>query len=140
MFRRKLLGFPYHSRAALGSGRENDLRTETAHDLASFDGKRIRHGRDERMPGGGADHCQRDAGITGRRLHDRLPRLQLSGFLRVIDDCEGEPILDRRHRIERFDFDVDLHVVRAHAIEAHDRCVADGLQNIVVDHPFYPCC
>ena len=35
--------------------------------------------------------------------------------LRVLDDAEREPVLDRAHRVERLDLDVDVDVRRARA-------------------------
>ena len=86
------------------------------------------------MPLGGAHHGKRNARIARGRLDDGLPGFQRALLLRVVDDRKSQSVLYRRHRVERLYFDVHLDMTRPHAVETHDRRVADGLENVVVDH------
>src|SRR5262245_38762368 len=69
-----------------------------------------------------------------RRFHDRLPRQQCAGFLRVLDDRDGQAILDRAEWIEELALHVHRDVQRRQTLDAHDRRPADGAENAVVDH------
>ena len=58
---RELLGLLDHPGAALGGGREDDLRAEDPHELAALDREAVGHERDEGIALDGADHGERDA-------------------------------------------------------------------------------
>ncbi len=130
----ELFGPPDHAGAAFRGRRHDDFRAERTHDLAAFDRERIGHRRDERVALGRADHGQGDPGISRRGLDDGLARLDQAAPFGVVDDREREAVLDRRHRVERFDLDEHVDVVRRDAVQAHDRGVADRVEDAVVDH------
>ena len=58
------------------------------------------------------------------------PGLSSPDLFRVLDDAERETILDRAERIERFDFDEEVDALRRELVDADDRCMADGLENV----------
>ncbi len=131
---RQFLGLLQHAGAALGRRRQDDLRAQAAHDLAALDRERLGHDGNEGIALGGADHGQGDAGVAGCGLDDCLAGLQGTASLRVVDDREGQAVLDGCHGIERLDLDVHVDVRRRQPVETNNRGIADGFQNIVVNH------
>src|SRR3546814_302469 len=77
-------------------------------------------------------HRQRDAGVSGRRLDDGLARFQRAALLSVQHDRQGQAILYRTARVERFDLGVERDVLRGQALQLDDGCVADGVEDAVV--------
>ena len=106
--------------------REHDLRAEEAHQLAPLDAEVLGHRR-----------RRADSPCCAQTIARPMPVLPLvasitvwPGFERaaalgVLDDAEREPVLDRAHRIERLDLDVELDVRRRELVDAHDRRAAD---------------
>jgi hypothetical protein len=119
-----------HAHAALAGGREHHLGAEKAHQLAPLDREGLRHGHHQRIALLRADHGKPDAGIARRRLDHGLPGLERAGFLRRLNDAERQAVLDRAERIERLDLDEQVDAFRPQLVDAHDRRVADGLENI----------
>ena len=76
VFLRELGGLAHHALAALGGGREDDLRAEHAHDLAALDREGFHHHGDEGIALRGADHRERDAGVARGGFHHRLAGLE----------------------------------------------------------------
>ena len=120
-----------HADAAVGGRREHHLGAEEAHQLAALDAEGLRHGDDQRIALGGADHREPDAGIAGGRLDHGLPGLELAGFLRRLDDAERQAVLDRAERIEGLDLDVEVDAFRRQLVDLDHRRVADGSENVV---------
>ena len=83
------------SSSAFRGRRKDHLRPEHTHDLAAFDGERLRHARDEGIAFGGTYHGERNAGIARGRFDHRLARLQGTAAFRVLDDGDREPVLHR---------------------------------------------
>ena len=104
----ELDGLGEHAAALSRRRRQHDLRAEEAHQLAALDAEVLGHRDDERIALVRAHHREADAGVAARRLDDGLAGPQLAGALRIFDDAEREPILDRAHRIERFDLDEEI--------------------------------
>ena len=48
-----------------------------------------------------------------------------------LDDAQGQPVLDRAHRIEGLELDEELDALAARACDLDDRRVADRLKDIV---------
>jgi hypothetical protein len=130
----QLLGLAHHAGAALRRGREDHLRAEHAHDLAALHREGLRHRRDERVTLRGTHHGERDTGVAGGRLDDRLARLEQPALLGVLDDRDREPVLHRGERIEELALHVHGHVRGRAALNAHDRGAADRSEDAVVDH------
>ncbi|HSR98059.1 MAG TPA: hypothetical protein VLM79_13455 [Kofleriaceae bacterium] len=120
--------------ARSAAGGEDDLGAVRAHDLAALDGERFGHEGDEWIAARSADHRERDAGVARGRLDDGLPRLELAAPLGVLDDAEGEAVLDRAARVGGLELDVELDVRGAQAVDAHDRRAPDGFRDVVVNH------
>ena len=51
--------------------------------------------------------------------------------LGVLDDAERKPVLDRAHRVEGLDLDVQIDVRRRELVDPHDRRVADRAEDVV---------
>ena len=82
----------------------------------------------------GTNHCQRDTRVATCGLNNGLTRLQGAAVPGVLNDGIGQPVFDRGHRVEGFYLHVHIDVIRRNTVQFNDRCVADGLQNIVVFH------
>ena len=128
----ELDGLVDHADGALGRGRDDDLGAEEAHQLAPLDAEGLRHGDDQRIALGGADHGKADAGVAAGRLDHGLAGLQLAGFLRGLDHAEREAVLHRAERIEGFDLHVQVHALGRQPVDPHHRRVADGLQDALI--------
>ena len=93
----------HHARPAVRRRRENDLRAEEAHQLATLDAERLGHRHDERIS------------LRAHTMASPMPVLPLVASitvcpglsapvrLRVFDDAERETILDRAEWIEGLD-------------------------------------
>ena len=64
-----------HAHTFFFLGRQNDLGTEKAHQLAALNREGLHHHRDKRVALGRAHHRQANTGVTGGRLDHGLPGL-----------------------------------------------------------------
>ena len=78
------------------------------------------------------NHRQADTGIATRGFDYGLPGFEGTAALGVFDDPEGQAILNRTHRVERFDLDVDIDIFRAQIINPDCWSVADSIENTLV--------
>ena len=60
------------------------------------------------------------------------PGLSAPRALGVLDDGARHAVLDRAHRVEGLELDVDVDARRRELVEAHHRRVADGVEDVVV--------
>jgi hypothetical protein len=67
-------------------------------------------------------------------MHDGLSGLQRPAPLGVRDDRQGETVLHGAAGIEGLYLDVHLDVLGRDAVQANHGRVADGFQDVVVDH------
>ena len=95
----------YHAGAFFLLWREDDLCTHRAHQLAPLDRECFDHEGDERVTLRGTHHRQRDTGIAGGGLDDRLAGFEHAAAFGILDDADRETILDRGHRVEELDLD-----------------------------------
>lgn len=130
----ELFRFSDHAAATLGRGGQDHLGAKRTHDLSAFDREGFDHHRDEGIPLGSANHCKCNSGVAGGCLDDRLAWLQRATSLGILNDRNGQPILDGMQRIECLALDEHRHMRGGEAIDANDRRVADGAQNAVVNH------
>ena len=121
-----------HAAALLAGRREHHPGAEKAQELPPLDAEALGHGQHQRVALLRADHRQADAGVAAGRLDHRLPRAEQAAALRILDDRQRHPVLDRAERVEGFELDVHLDAGRRQPVEAHQRGVADGLQDVVV--------
>ena len=105
----ELVGLGHHAHAALRGGGQHDLGAEEAHEAAALDAEGLGHGDDEGIALGRADHGKSDAGVAAGCLDDGLAGLQCAAAFGVLDDAEGEAVLDRAERIEGLDLDEEVH-------------------------------
>ena len=120
-----------HPAALQRCRRQHDFGAQETHHLAAFDTEVLGHGYDERVAFLRTHHGETDAGIAAGGFDNGLARLQCTGLFRVFDDAEREAILDRTHRVEGLDFDVQVDAFRCELVEADDWRPTDGLQDIV---------
>ena len=84
------------------------------------------HRRDQRQP---------HPGISGSAFDDRAAGLEQSFFLGVVDHGDADAVFHRAARIDVVGLDVNLRLqALVDAIQAHQRRVADGFQNVVTLH------
>lgn len=121
-----------HAHRLVRARRQHDPGPQHPHQPPAFDGKAVRHRHDQRIALGRANHCKPDSGIARCRLHDRLPGLQPAFTFGGLDDVDREPVLDRCAGVEGLDLDIDCHMIRCDPVDAHDRRIADGVQNTVI--------
>ena len=115
-------------------GREHDRGPQRPQDLAPLHRHFLRYGDDDRITLHRAHHRHADARVPARGLEKRHARLQLPAPLRLLDDAQRDPLLDAAHRIEPFDLgEEDDARLRVQPADAHERRVADGLENAVAD-------
>ena len=129
----ELLGLHVHSGALCRSGREDDLRAEEAHQLASLDGEAVGHGHDQRIALRSADHRQADAGVAAGGFDDRLTGLERAAPLGLLDDADRQAILDRSRRVEEFRLHVEADMAWSEVPDPDARRVADRIEDAVVE-------
>ncbi len=112
-------------------GGDDDLGSEESHELAAFDGEGFGHGDDEWVALLRTDHGEADAGVAAGGFDDGLAGLECAGAFGVFDDAEGEAVLDGAEGVEGFDFDVEVDVGGSELVDANDRGVADGAEDVV---------
>mmetsp|Transcript_91806 Transcript_91806/g.264147 ORF Transcript_91806/g.264147 Transcript_91806/m.264147 type:complete len:207 (+) Transcript_91806:524-1144(+) len=100
VLRGKLLSLLHHACAAERRRRDDNLRAEHAHDLATLHGEGSGDDGDEFVAALGADHGQCDAGVAARGLDHGAAGLQLAAGLRSFDDRQRKPILHRAQGVE----------------------------------------
>ncbi len=69
--------------------------------------------------------------------------LILPGFQRVVNHRHADAVLDAGERVEEFEFEQhvgDGAVFFRRAVQPHERCVADGFSDVVVDHMLLMIC
>ena len=78
---------------------------------------------------------QAHPGVARRAFDDRAAGLELAAALGVLDHPHGHPVLDRVAGIEGLDLGEDRRVGHAagDAVDAHQRRVADGVEDGVAD-------
>mmetsp|Transcript_96025 Transcript_96025/g.273767 ORF Transcript_96025/g.273767 Transcript_96025/m.273767 type:complete len:486 (-) Transcript_96025:54-1511(-) len=130
----ELGGLGDHAGALVLLRGDDHLRAEHAHELAALDAERLRHGDDALVAALGCKHGNGDAGVARGGLDNGVARLEETLRLGVLDDGEGEAVLDGRERVEVFALGVDRATLRTHAVvNLDDRRVANGLRNVLED-------
>mmetsp|Transcript_11116 Transcript_11116/g.21568 ORF Transcript_11116/g.21568 Transcript_11116/m.21568 type:complete len:259 (-) Transcript_11116:95-871(-) len=131
----QLLRLAHHARALARLGCHNHLCAEHAHESPPLDGEGLGHGDDALVAALRADHGDGDAGIARGGLDHRVARLEHAALLRVLDDREGQPVLDRRERVEKLALGVDGHALGNQLLrQLNHRRVADGMCHILIKH------
>lgn len=136
---RKLRRLRIHAEPLGRAWREDDLCAEHAHELSALDRETLGHGDDQRIPLGGTDHGEADAGIAARRLDNGLAGSQGTAPFRLLDDADCQPVLDRCGGVEEFGLHIDLDIFRSDIVDADTGCVADRIDH-AVKQPALPIC
>ena len=134
---RQLFGPRNRARHAAWAWRQLKLGPEVRQNLAALHRHSLRHHEDQAITAGGRNEGEADAGVPGRRLHqNRFTRRDAAfGFQRV-DHRDADAILDRRERIEKFEFHQNVGFeIRCglDLLQFDEGRVADGLRDVVVD-------
>ena len=97
-----------HAAAFQRRRREHDPRAEKAHQASTLDAEVLGHRDDERITFGRADHRQRNARCCRSSPRSRSGRVsKLAGLLGGFDGRSRHAVLDRAHRVERFQLAVE---------------------------------
>ena len=120
-----LLGLGDRALHAVGGGRQHEFRAQDREHLAALDRHRIRHHEDELVALRGGDEGERDAGIAGCRLDQRiLARRDPAGLLHRLDHADADAILHAGQRIEELELreqvGLDALLLRE-LVEPHER-------------------
>ena len=94
---------------ALVAGRVDDLGAVHLQQLRALGRHVVGHDDLERVALARADHRQRDAGVAGRRLEDRLAGPDRALLLGVLDQRARDAVLDRAGRVVRLELGPDAH-------------------------------
>ena len=136
IFRQHLIGARNRALHAFVGRREFDLRAENGEHLAPFQRHAFRHAKDELVTARSTDEGKRDACIARRRLNDDRVFDQFALALQRVDHRDADAVFDARHGIKEFKFEQHISncaCVPRHAVEAHERRVANCLCDVVVD-------
>ena len=128
----ELAGLGRHAGAFLGGRGQDDAGAEEAHQPAALDAEALGHDDDEGVAPDRADHGEADAGIAARRLDDSLAGAERAVALGRLDDREGEAVLDRAHRVERFELGVERGVGGCERVQADDGRVANRGEDVLM--------
>ena len=114
-------------------GRVDDLGAVHLQQLRALGRDVLGHDDLQRVALARADHRQRDAGVAGGRLEDRLARADQALLLGVLDQRARDAVLDRARRVARLELgpDADAGLGRQ-ALELDQRRVADRLDDVAV--------
>ena len=77
-------------------------------------------------------HRQADSGVATGCFDYGLPGFESTAALGILYDTQGQAILDRAHRVERFDFDVDIDILWSQVIDPDHGRIADRLENALM--------
>mmetsp|Transcript_23762 Transcript_23762/g.74785 ORF Transcript_23762/g.74785 Transcript_23762/m.74785 type:complete len:329 (-) Transcript_23762:213-1199(-) len=130
-----VLGLLHGAAHALGGRRQHHLGAEGLEEHAALHGHGLGHGQDEVVALGRGHHGERNAGVTGGRLHERrLARADHAALLGLLDHAEADAVLHGVARLHGLELGEDLAVAALHnAVEAHQRRAADKLGHIIGD-------
>ena len=92
--------------AALRS--DDHLGTQHAHQTPPLNREGLRHDDDAVVAALSADHRHRDARVSRGGLDHRVARLERAALLGILDDGDGEAVLDARERVEVLALSVHL--------------------------------
>src|SRR3990172_188756 len=82
-----------------------------------------------------ADHGQGDAGVTGAGLEDDAVLREDAGALRLLDHVFGDAVFDAAAGVLALELGVEAHAgLRRHAGHLDDGRVADGFDDVVIEH------
>ena len=123
-------GFCQHAGTLQRGGCQHYLGSKKTHELAAFHAETFRHNNNQRVAFLGTDHGQSDTGIATGGFDYSLSWFKLSTGLGVFDYPQCQPVFYGTRRIECFQLYIEVDVFRRKFVDAHDRSVANGAQNI----------
>ena len=81
------------------------------------------------------DKCEADSLVAACGLNDDAVLVQLSVFLGMLDHVECRACLDRTADIKSFVLNENVScALRYYVVELYERCVADSLKDVVINH------
>mmetsp|Transcript_25923 Transcript_25923/g.62253 ORF Transcript_25923/g.62253 Transcript_25923/m.62253 type:complete len:244 (+) Transcript_25923:466-1197(+) len=132
MLLRELRRLLNHAGALSGLGRDDHLRSEHAHELATFDAERLGHGDYAWISALSAHHGDGNTSVAGRRLDDCLPWLERTILLGGLDNGQRQTILHGGERIEVLALCVNCPAGRTNPIRDLDQGrIPDGLADVI---------
>ncbi|MPN07166.1 hypothetical protein SDC9_154432 [bioreactor metagenome] len=113
-------------------GRQDEFGAKGLHGLGTLDGQVLGHDQHHAVALDGRRHGQRDAGIAGSRLDQRVARLDVAARFGALDHRQRRAVLDRAGRVVAFELGQD-DIAAAFVInagdthQAHQRRVSDKI-------------
>jgi hypothetical protein len=112
----------------------HDLRTITLENIDLLDAHLVGHHEHALVTLACSDNRETDTGIARCRFDDRAAGFQCAGFLSRLDHTNRDAILHRPAGIQLLKLGKQLRAPgRRDAIEPHQRCVADEVEQAVVN-------
>src|SRR5579863_3844231 len=127
---RQFDGLLHHSYRPPRGRRDHHLGAQESHQLAALDAEGLRHCHHQRVTLRRAYHGKPNTGVPASRLHHGLPRLQLPCALRLFDNTQGEPVLNRPQRVERLHFHKQIHARGRQPIDSYHRSIANCFRDV----------
>ncbi len=128
------LGLRDGSLHPLGSGREDELRSQHRQQRATLDAHRLGHRQDELVSLRSGDEGERDAGVSARRLDDGRVGVDHAPLLGVLDHRHADAVLHAAERIKKFALHRDGRgQVFRDVIQPDERRATDRFDDVVVD-------
>ena len=112
---------------AAGLRRQHELGAVRAHRLPTLERQVVRHHEDHPVALHRRDHRQRDAGVAGRGLDQRVAGPDVAALLGLDDHRQRRAVLDRARGIVAFELaEDDVRRLARNPQQADERRVADG--------------
>src|SRR2546421_312541 len=118
---------------SLGALAVDDLGAVHLQELGALGRHVLGHHDLERIALARADHAQRDAGVAGGGLEDRVARLDRALLLGILDEGPRDPVLDRPGRVVGLELGPDAHSrLGREPLELDQGRVPDRLDDVAV--------
>mmetsp|Transcript_22030 Transcript_22030/g.39493 ORF Transcript_22030/g.39493 Transcript_22030/m.39493 type:complete len:241 (+) Transcript_22030:510-1232(+) len=129
----ELLCFQHHACASQRSWCDNHLCPKHPHYLASLHREGGCHARNKFVTSLSADHGKSNACVSAGGLHNSASRLELTALLCILNDSEGQTVLDRAQGVEVLDLHVEVDACRSKSVDLHHGCVSNCFGDVVED-------
>jgi len=121
-----------------GGGADDDFGTEGFEEIDFFLGLLVRDGEYHLVAADRGDQSQTHAGIAARTFNDGTAGFEEAALFGVVNHGDADAVFHRTTGIGVVGFDIDLWLeALVDAIEPHQRCAADGFQNVVTEHEVF---
>ena len=118
-----------------GGGADDDFSAEGFEQIDFFAGLLVGDSENDFVAADGSDEREAHAGVSGSAFDDGAAGLEQAFALGFVDHPDADAVFHGAARIEIIGFHEDFGLnILGNAIEADERRVADGLENIFAEH------